>query len=73
MHSLGLLFAARLLLGIGEGATLPPARAITHWFPRERRGVVQGFTHSFSRLGNAVTPPIVAALMTGCRGARRSS
>lgn len=65
VHSLGLLFAARLLLGIGEGATLPAqARAVTHWFPRERRGVVQGFTHSFSRLGNAVTPPIVAALMT---------
>ncbi|MPV57837.1 MFS transporter [Burkholderia sp. HI2761] len=65
VHSLGLLFAARLLLGIGEGATLPAqARAITQWFPRERRGVVQGFTHSFSRLGNAVTPPIVAALMT---------
>ncbi|MBR7942246.1 MFS transporter [Burkholderia cenocepacia] len=65
VHSLTLLFAARLLLGIGEGATLPAqARAITHWFPRERRGVVQGFTHSFSRLGNAVTPPIVAALMT---------
>ncbi|WP_175731852.1 MFS transporter [Burkholderia ambifaria] len=65
VHSLALLFAARLLLGIGEGATLPAqARAITHWFSRERRGVVQGFTHSFSRLGNAVTPPIVAALMT---------
>ena len=65
VHSLALLFATRLLLGIGEGATLPAqARAITHWFPRERRGVVQGFTHSFSRLGNAVTPPIVAALMT---------
>ncbi|KOR21274.1 MFS transporter, partial [Burkholderia cenocepacia] len=65
VHSLTLLFAARLLLGIGEGATLPAqARAVTHWFPRERRGVVQGFTHSFSRLGNAVTPPIVAALMT---------
>jgi len=64
VHSLGLLFAARLLLGIGEGATLPTqARAITRWFPRERRGMVQGFTHSFSRLGNAVTPPIVAALM----------
>ncbi|WP_419688166.1 MFS transporter [Burkholderia theae] len=65
VHSLTLLFAARLLLGIGEGATLPAqSRAITHWFPRERRGVVQGFTHSFSRLGNAVAPPIVAALMT---------
>jgi MFS family permease len=65
VHSLTLLFAARLLLGVGEGATLPAqARAITHWFSREQRGMVQGFTHSFSRLGNAVTPPIVAALMT---------
>ncbi|GAB3626452.1 MFS transporter [Pandoraea terrae] len=64
VHSLGLLFAARLLLGIGEGATLPAqARAITRWFGREQRGMVQGFTHSFSRLGNAVTPPLVAALM----------
>lgn len=35
VHSLTLLFAARLLLGIGEGATLPAqARAITHLFPR---------------------------------------
>ncbi len=64
VHTLGLLFAARLLLGIGEGATLPAqARAVTRWFPREQRGIVQGFTHSFSRLGNAITPPIVAALM----------
>ncbi len=64
VHTLGLLFAARLLLGVGEGATLPAqARAVTRWFPREQRGIVQGFTHSFSRLGNAITPPIVAALM----------
>jgi MFS family permease len=65
VHTLGLLFAARLLLGIGEGATLPAqSRAITRWFAGEQRGVVQGFTHSFSRLGNAVTPPLIALLMT---------
>lgn len=64
VHTLGVLFAVRLLLGIGEGATLPAqARAVTRWFSREQRGIVQGFTHSFSRLGNAITPPIVAALI----------
>ncbi|MGZ2745817.1 MFS transporter [Burkholderia stagnalis] len=55
------LFCARMLLGIGEGAALPAqARALTNWFPAGRRGFVQGLTHSFSRLGNAVTPPLVA-------------
>lgn len=58
------LFAVRLVLGIGEGATLPAAaRAISNWTPKEKRGFVQGLTHSCSRLGNAVTPPIVAALV----------
>ncbi|MBN3792825.1 MFS transporter [Burkholderia sp. Ac-20353] len=55
------LFCARMLLGVGEGAALPAqARALTNWFPAGRRGFVQGLTHSFSRLGNAVTPPLVA-------------
>jgi MFS family permease len=58
------LILARLLLGIGEGAALPAqARAIANWFQRKDRGFVQGITHSFSRLGNAVAPPIVALLV----------
>ncbi|RZF27456.1 MFS transporter [Paraburkholderia sp. UYCP14C] len=58
------LFASRLLLGIGEGAALPAqARALTNWFPSNRRGFVQGITHSFSRLGNAITPPLIALLV----------
>ena len=62
--SLASLFAVRLALGVGEGATLPTAaRAISNWTPRTDRGFVQGLTHSFSRLGNAITPPIVAALI----------
>ena len=57
------LFAARLLLGLGEGATFPAAtQALQKWVPAEKRGFAQGVTHSFARLGNAVTPPIVAAL-----------
>jgi len=58
------LCLARLLLGIGEGAALPAqARAITNWVPKPKRGMAQGLTHSFSRLGNAVAPPLVAILI----------
>jgi MFS family permease len=58
------LFMCRLLVGIGEGATFPVAtRAMQSWTPIGRRGFAQGLTHAFARLGNAVTPPIVAWLI----------
>jgi MFS family permease len=58
------LLAVRFILGIGEGATLPAAgRALTNWTPKEKRGFAQGITHSCSRLGNAITPPLVAFLI----------
>ncbi len=58
------LMIFRLALGFGEGATFPTAtRVMQSWTPVGRRGFAQGVTHSFARLGNAVTPPIVAALM----------
>jgi MFS family permease len=58
------MFIARLLLGLGEGATFPTAtRAMSNWTAANRRGFAQGITHAFSRIGNAVTPPIVTWLM----------
>jgi MFS family permease len=58
------LFIMRLFLGLGEGATFPTAtRAMRSWIAPARYGFAQGITHSFSRLGNAVTPPIVAFLI----------
>ena len=58
------LVLARLLLGIGEGSAFPTAtRALASWMPAYRRGFAQGITHSFARFGNAVSPPIVAALI----------
>jgi MFS family permease len=58
------LFFCRVLVGIGEGATFPVAtRAMQGWTPVGRRGFAQGLTHAFSRLGNAITPPIVAWLI----------
>jgi len=58
------LYCARLLLGIGEGAAFPTAtRAMSAWTPRHRWGFAQGITHTFSRVGNAATPLIVAGLI----------
>lgn len=58
------IIGARLLLGFGEGATFPTAtRAMSDWIPEEKRAFAQGIAHSSSRLGNAVTPPLVAWLI----------
>jgi MFS family permease len=58
------LVVARVLLGLGEGATFPTAtRAMSNWTAANRRGFAQGITHAFSRVGNAITPPIVTWLM----------
>jgi sugar phosphate permease len=58
------LFLIRVVLGVGEGATFPVAtRAMQLWMPPGRRGFAQGITHAFARLGNAITPPVVALLI----------
>lgn len=59
------LVAARLLLGLGEGATFPAATsAMAAWVAKDKRGMAQGITHSASRLGNAIAPMMVMAIMT---------
>jgi len=58
------LFIARLLLGLGEGATFPTAtKAMAIWLPAHKRGFAQGITHSFARLGNAIAPPLVGYMI----------
>jgi sugar phosphate permease len=62
--SFAVMLVARVILGLGEGATFPTAtRALSDWFPAARRGFSQGITHAFARLGNFVTPPLVAWLI----------
>ncbi|HJZ75408.1 MAG TPA: MFS transporter [Vicinamibacterales bacterium] len=64
--------AFRVLVGVGEGGAFPAAtRAFTWWLPVRERGFAQGITHSFARLGGAVTPPLVLAITT--RGGWRAS
>jgi MFS family permease len=63
-HGFVSLFVLRLALGFGEGAAFPTAtRAMASWTPAGSWGFAQGITHSFARLGNAMTPPIMAALL----------
>src|SRR5882672_4093168 len=62
--SLATMLVARVMLGFGEGATFPTAtRAMSDWTVEGKRGFAQGITHSAARLGNALTPPLVAWLI----------
>jgi D-galactonate transporter len=55
----------RFLFGMGEAGAFPGAtRAMQLWYPREERGLVQGLTHSASRLGAAIAPPLVVLIIT---------
>jgi len=64
VHGLMLMGISRLILGFGEGATFPTAtRAMSQWTPAGNRGFAQGITHAFSRLGSAITPPLIAYLI----------
>ncbi|WP_296257754.1 MULTISPECIES: MFS transporter [unclassified Pseudomonas] len=58
------LLVARVLLGLGEGATFPAATAaMSRWVAKDQRGFAQGITHAFARLGNALAPAAMIAVM----------
>ena len=64
VHGIVMMFIARVVLGFGEGATFPTAtRAMSYWMPKSKRGFAQGITHAFSRLGNSITPWLIATLI----------
>jgi MFS family permease len=64
VSSLSAILFARVMLGLGEAATFPIAtRAMCDWIPERKRAFAQGITHSSSRLGTALTPPLVAWLI----------
>ena len=58
------LIFIRFVFGLGEAGAFPAAtRAMQLWFPPSERGIVQGVTHSFSRLAVAVVPFIAVSIM----------
>jgi MFS family permease len=62
-NSLSGMILGRVLLGIGVSALPVATRAMSSWTPAEKRGFAQGITHACARLGNALTPPLVAWLI----------
>jgi MFS transporter, ACS family, glucarate transporter len=51
----------QVLFGVGEAGAFPIAtRSLSRWMRPTERGFAQGVTHAGSRLGGAITPPIVA-------------
>jgi sugar phosphate permease len=62
--SAGSMAVTRFLFGMGEAGAFPIAtRSLSRWMLPSERGYAQGVTHAGSRLGAALTPPIVVALM----------
>ena len=66
MSSLWPLIAVRFLFGIAEAGAFPgSARAFYNWLPSEQHGRANGVIFSGSRLGAALSFPILAWLMSG--------
>jgi sugar phosphate permease len=58
------LGVCRFLFGVGEAGAFPIAtRSLSRWMPPEERGFSQGLPHAASRLGAAMTPPLVVLIM----------
>lgn len=54
----------RFFFGVGEAGAFPIAtRSLSSWLLTTERGFAQGLTHAASRVGAALTPPIVVLLM----------
>jgi sugar phosphate permease len=65
-------FGARLMLGLGESATMPSfTKTAFNWFPRSERGLACGIFNSGSVAGNVLSLPLVTSLILviGWRGA----
>ncbi len=60
----------RVMLGIGVSALPTATRAMSTWMPAGKRAFAQGITHSAARLGNMITPPLVAWIDCASRVAR---
>lgn len=58
------MIAIRLLFGMGESGAFPIAtRSLSRWMLPSERGFAQGVTHAGSRLGAALTPPLVVTII----------
>src|SRR6202051_4326358 len=58
------MLTIQVFFGLGEAGAFPIAtRSLARWMRPTERGFAQGVTHAGSRLGAALTPPIVVLIM----------
>ncbi|MCI1821644.1 MAG: MFS transporter [Megasphaera sp.] len=70
-HSIGQMIGSRFLLGVGESAAMPSfAKVAYNWFPHSQRGIACSIFDSGSRVGSALSLPLIAWIITivGWRG-----
>jgi ACS family D-galactonate transporter-like MFS transporter len=62
--SLGGLFAARLVLGVGEAPTFPAnAKAIGHWFPQKERCLPTSIFDAAAKFASAIGVPLIGVVL----------
>jgi MFS transporter, ACS family, glucarate transporter len=60
------MLVIQVFFGMGEAGAFPIAtRSLSRWMRPTERGLAQGVTHAGSRLGAALTPPIVVLIIAG--------
>jgi sugar phosphate permease len=58
------MLVIQVFFGLGESGAFPIAtRSLARWMRPTERGMAQGVTHAGSRLGAALTPPIVVIII----------
>lgn len=58
------LFAARFLLGLGEGGGFPgAAKAVSEWFAPKERSFAFGLFNTGSSIGAMIAPPLIAIIV----------
>ena len=62
--SIGWLFGARFLLGVGEAPTFPAsAKAVGHWFPAKERGFATALFDSSAKLASGLGVPLIGIVL----------
>jgi MFS transporter, ACS family, glucarate transporter len=62
---LGVLLAARFLLGVGEAMVFPASnRLVAGWIPSHERGLANGLIFAGVGAGAGITPPLITFILT---------
>ncbi len=65
VSGLGLVFVARLILGVGEAPAFPgSSKATGYWFPMKERGLATSAFDAAAKFSNVIGLPLIALIVT---------